>query len=104
VIHVSGTPHPLRKDSGTGTRRVSVQGKHRRWQHTRRNPWSPRPPVTSEALDSHLAPRFYIPHANDFPSLGSFHPRGSDRPTEEARFTRREVSHFVIAMATKSWI
>ena len=37
-------------------------------------------------------------------SLESFHSRGSDRPAKGARLTRREASHFVVAMAARSWI
>jgi hypothetical protein len=39
-----------------------------------------------------------------FTSLESFHSRGSDRPTERARLTQREALHFIIAMATGSWV
>jgi hypothetical protein len=90
-----GSSHLPGKDSRIGTRRASVQGKCQRWQHTMGDPRSPRPPITSEMLDSCQAPWFYIPpprHVVDFLSLGSFHPCGSDCPAEEARLTRREAS------------
>jgi hypothetical protein len=38
------------------------------------------------------------------PSLESFHSHESDRPVEGDKLTRREASHFIIAMAARSWI
>jgi len=42
--------------------------------------------------------------AIDFPSLGSFHSCGSNRPAKAARLIQREASHSIIAMAARSWI
>ena len=39
---------------------------------------------------------------NDYPSLGSFHPCGSDHPAWKAGLTQREVSHFIVTMAARS--
>ena len=48
-----------------------------------------------------------LPPPNDavtFSSLESFHPHGSDRLAKEAKLTRREGSHFIVAMAARSCV
>ena len=39
-----------------------------------------------------------------FALLESFHSRQTDCPVKQARLTWRETSHFIIAMAARSWI